>query len=928
MRNLLVLWVVFFSLSVGAQERGTVTGKVTDKEMNDESLPFANVFIKGTTIGTTTDFDGNYTLSLEEGEHVIVFSFVGYAPAEQTITVEAGMNYTVNQGVGASEGVLMDEVVVRASASRESASALIAEQKKAVVIVESIGAQTLSKVGVSDAAGATTKIAGVTKSESSSAIFIRGLGDRYLSTTLNRLPVPSDDIENKNIDLNLFSTSIIENVGISKTYAASRYGDQASGSVDVSSKKYSKDEFEIELGTGISTNVVGRDFRVSENNQDMTLGYYNKRNSIQENIISENQGWDTHKKNVFANYGVAFSGGKRFDVGDNTLSMFGSLSHSSKFDYMTGSFKSFRNNTLNNSFSDTEIYSVNINTTGLLNLNYKFGSGNSISYNLLYINKTRDDLFEQGRNGLGEVRDQRPPSNITDVDQEDKGAFVRDQNLKQTTILVNQLLGKHNLTDANKLIWGTGFNMVDAKEPNRIRNEVNILTPGTDVEIINVGGFDQRKTEQYIEDTEISAFLEDEITFSDELSDDILKLNVGVNYRNKQRKFNSLFVAAALTTAYRGYTVSSVDNLSDAFVLKNFEDGIFDLVEQRPDLYNGDLNSIGGYADVTFSKNKLSGNLGIRYEVDKIDVDWDVKNYQNPITNVPRIGDLSNEYKNILPSVNLKYEIAEEHALRFAASKTITLPELKELAPFNYVSPTGRVTTGNTELEKSDNYNFDLKWEFFPDAGELISVTSFYKQILNPINRTLKRGSSGYFTYSNSGSQADVLGVELEGKMNVFEVEKSKLDATFNVTAMTTNQDLLPEFQFKGRTESKLQGASDLIFNSAFSFSTIEENEFISTLAVNYASDKLAYLGSAEDFENSLENYNDEIVEIGFWTLDMVLSKKLSENLSLKLAGKNLLDAEIKQTQKVVNSRGIEKNYVVSSYRKGASVSFSVKYAF
>ena len=90
-----------------------MTGKVTDKEMNDESLPFANVFIKGTTIGTTTDFDGNYTLSLEEGEHVIVFSFVGYAPAEQTITVEAGMNYTVNQAVGASEGVLMDEVIVR-----------------------------------------------------------------------------------------------------------------------------------------------------------------------------------------------------------------------------------------------------------------------------------------------------------------------------------------------------------------------------------------------------------------------------------------------------------------------------------------------------------------------------------------------------------------------------------------------------------------------------------------------------------------------------------------------------------------------------------------------------------------------------------------------------------------------------------------------
>ena len=111
----------------------------------------------------------------------------------------------------------------------------------------------------------------------------------------------------------------------------------------------------------------------------------------------------------------------------------------------------------------------------------------------------------------------------------------------------------------------------------------------------------------------------------------------------------------------------------------------------------------------------------------------------------------------------------------------------------------------------------------------------------------------------------------------------------------------------------------------------------MSTLSANFASDKLAYLGSAEDFDNSLENYNDEIVEVGFWTLDLVLSKKLSKKLSLKLVGRNLLDAQIKQTQKGVENvfndetsqiEKVETNYTVSSYRKGATVSFSVKYAF
>ena len=152
MRNLLIVLALVLSFSVTARERVLIKGKVTDKEMNNESLPFVNIFVKGTTIRMITDFDGNYTLSLEAGEHVIVFSFLGYTTTEQTIVVEAGQNYIVNQAVGVSEGVLMDEVIVKASVSKESVTALLLEQKKAVVIKESIGAQTLLKVGVSDTA--------------------------------------------------------------------------------------------------------------------------------------------------------------------------------------------------------------------------------------------------------------------------------------------------------------------------------------------------------------------------------------------------------------------------------------------------------------------------------------------------------------------------------------------------------------------------------------------------------------------------------------------------------------------------------------------------------------------------------------------------------------------------------------------------------
>ncbi|MGY8939958.1 MAG: carboxypeptidase-like regulatory domain-containing protein, partial [Flavobacteriales bacterium] len=221
MKKILLIALIAFSQVVIAQDKGTVKGLLTDKEMNNESLPFANVFIKGTNIGATTDFDGNYSFKVPMGTHVVSFSFLGYKTVEKTFTIKADQILVINQIMSAEEGVGLDEIIIKASTGKESVSALLLEQKKASIIKESIGAQTLAKTGVSNAANATTKISGVTKSEGSGSIYIRGLGDRYLSTTMNGLSIPSDDVENKNINLNLFSTNIIKNVGISKTYSTS-----------------------------------------------------------------------------------------------------------------------------------------------------------------------------------------------------------------------------------------------------------------------------------------------------------------------------------------------------------------------------------------------------------------------------------------------------------------------------------------------------------------------------------------------------------------------------------------------------------------------------------------------------------------------------------------------------------------------------------
>ena len=218
MKLKLLIFTLFTVVCASAQQTGSVVGKITDKEMNDEPLPFANVLIKGTTTGTTSDFDGLYEIAeLEPGTYTLEFSFLGYETVEiPNVTVESGKVTNVDVPMSAGGGLSLDEVVVTTVARKDSEVALLLDQKNAVTVVESIGAKELGDLGISDAKTATTKISGVSESEASGDIFVRGLGDRYLSTTLNGLPIPSDNVDKKNINLGLFPTRVIQNVSISK----------------------------------------------------------------------------------------------------------------------------------------------------------------------------------------------------------------------------------------------------------------------------------------------------------------------------------------------------------------------------------------------------------------------------------------------------------------------------------------------------------------------------------------------------------------------------------------------------------------------------------------------------------------------------------------------------------------------------------------
>ena len=986
MKNLLFsLAALFAAFTLNAQDTtGSIAGILTDAEMGNEPLAFANVFIKDTTIGTTSDFDGLYEIAnLEPGTYTVVFSYLGYETVEiPNVSVEAGKVTTINIPLAASSGVALEEVIVTTVARKDSQVALLLDQRKAIEIKESIGAQELAQLAVSDAASATQKISGVSQSEASGDIFVRGLGDRYLVTTLNGLPVPSDDVDKKNIDLSLFPTRFIEAVSIQKTFDVRNSADQSSGAINVESRSLSgSSELGVSFSSGVNTNVlkdgVFDNFRVSPNYDQSSLGYFDAPSDLQGQIL--NQSWNTVKLDNPIDYSASITAGKRF--ANDKLALFFTGSHSKSNNHKIGVFRQFRSNALEDTITDATTFETRVVNTALADLTYNASKSSKFQLSSFYIHKLSDDVFEGGREGKSSFFEETATGGGLHQ-------FVRDQNTKQTTVFVTQLAGVHKIGELNTIRWAGGYNLLNADEPNRIRNEVNIDPNDQEPWEVQLGllnPFQQRKSAQLIEDVEYNGYIINEVkAYSDE-EDRNLNLSFGATYRDKTRDFSSEFVGVKLTSQRNPIYPTSIDAIGDIFTAANFENDIlrYSLLglnanDERKDIYNGSLVSVAGFGNVNWGTDDLNLNVGVRMQSDRINVTYDIGNL------FPRTGESDQKYSKLYPSLSLKKSFGDKLSLRAAFSKTITLPEFKEIAPFEYVSPNGQVTAGNPNLEASTDLNYDVKFEFFPSNDQLVSIAGFYKQIENPINKVRMRSAGGVFSFFNSGEEATVAGIELESKINLakrevldsegFLVGGYKTSLVFNATRMWHNQDLrtlndeqgnlAQVFYYADKKEIGLQGASDYILNLNLNYATLGEKPFTFTASANYADDKIFALGTPENQSDYDYIYNAEIIEKGFALIDGIIGKQLNKTTRLQLVVRNLLDPDILQTQAILrnftdfaradiglapyndkfdsngNIRGytpeeriaeierIEEDVVVNSYKLGRSISLGLTVNF
>ncbi len=749
------------------------------------------------------------------------------------------------------------------------------------------------------------------------------------------MPLPSNNPSRKNIDLNIFSTDIVEFIGIDKTYNVRNYGDFSGANVNISSKNYKGKGFlEIGIGTSANTEAMAQnDFYL--NDGPNFSGFYKKSYpAFPLNNYNFITSWDREKSGVPINSNFSIKTGKSFTLGEETkLNLFAVGSFDNGYKYKEGVSRGSVNvSGVARRDYDFKSYSYDTNSTLMGNLRLKHKQ-QTIRYNGLYINTSSQDQDEY--TGTVDIFDYAPEG----------GAFVQRATFERTQLIVHQLLGDHKLSDALDVNWGASYNFVDNKIPNR--RQITLTPDNWDVPE-GPKSFRQTNNEsdnhrfyQNLEEEEIAANLSTTYKFSKNEDDEFKgKITLGYNGRFKNVKFRATQFNFRMLNITNQPLIDDVYNLDSFFNQENLNAGLFEIKTFRgglgstgvnvllPQTYDGDQTINAGFLSLEYKfSSKFTGVFGIRGEQINQTIAWS--------TSLDPAGDTSElDIFEILPAISLKYELNEKQNLKFAASKTYTLPQYKERALFQFEEVT-QAYIGNPALYASTDYNADLKWDIFPRSNEIISLGVFGKYIQNPINEATINSASNDVSWVNSGEKATAFGAEFEIKKRIFETETETEDSTlknnltigFNASYMNSNQELdgdkvVRETTERGfpisvdftDTESRISGASDLLLNADLSYYKDFSNgkSLQTTVAFNYFSDRIFALGTEG---------KGNLIDAGVGTLDFILKAKLSKRFGLSLAAKNLLNPTIERKQET-------QDIIVSSFKAGMNVKLSFSYNF
>lgn len=923
-------------------QKGEVTGKLIDVDFQDP-VAFANILIKGTTTGTTSDFDGVYTIPLDEGTYTITYSFLGYKTVEITdVIIKPGEVTTVDVSMETlAEG--LDEVVVSVSVKKNTETAVLGIQKKAVNVLDGISAETFKKSGSSNVASAIKTVPGVSV-QGGKYVYVRGLGDRYTKSILNGVDIPGLDPDRNTIQLDIFPTNIIDNVLVLKSSSADLPADFTGGMVNIVTKDYpTKKEYSLSLsGTynpdmhfngdyldydGGDSDFLGfddgtRDVPINEN-QDIpnTYDYDPRLTTITKQF---NPVLGAMRSNSGMDYSLGFTLGNQFNVGEgeNRLGFLASVSYKNSTTYYEGAENNFYRRNSDKSVFELEtdrtqrgdIGENNVLVSGLLGTSFKTARS-KYKLNLLHLQngESTAGVFNQTLNFSDFVN------------------FAKDNIEYTQRSITNALLtGTHTSEDAS---WSSEW----ALSPTLSKIEdKDVRTTSFQVEdgVYAIAQNNQPKR-IWRDLEEINGVAKLDFTKKYELGQKDAKLKFGAYGSYKTRDFSILNFEIQSsnfpTVNYEG-DANNILLEENLWTVSNNSGSHIDpdiSISEPANTYEAAQQNIAGYVSNEFKVgSKLRTILGLRMEkFESTYTGEDNKDINDPEKVIFDNETILDEF-DFFPTANLIYELTEQVNLRGSYARTTARPSFKEASIAKIFDPLSSNTfIGNINLQPTYINNFDFRIEWFGESAEMIALSSFYKKFKDPIELTYFESSTDNFQPQNLGD-ADVIGLEFEVRKNLGFIAPVLSNLSFNVntsiiksTQIYSDQERnLRELGLRdGQTlgnDRELQGQSPFLINTGINYEG-EENGMQMGLFYNVQGKTLQVVGNG---------FVPDVYTMPYHNLNFNLTKSFGENnnqsINFKIA--NLMNDDVESEYESFGATN--KTFSKRSPGRAFSIGYSIKF--
>lgn len=884
--TILLISTTFFS-DLFAEENGTITGRIIDSVTGEEIIG-ANVIIEGTNIGAATDINGNYKITnVSPGIYAVLISYISYSTVKiPNVKVTEGETTQLDAALKPAV-ISVDEIVIVDKADNSYESALLNQRKKAASISDGISAEQIRKSPDATSGDLMKRITGVSLVENK-FVFVRGTSERYSSVLLNNVSLPGTEPDKKSFAFDILPGNLLDNAVVLKSFTPDVPGDFSGGLVKLNTIDFPpKLTLTVNYSSSYVFNNSLQSFKTYSGGKLDFLGIDDGIRSIPSGFPSSLSGqnfsppeiveyaklfknnWASQSRKAPLNNNFLISLGDGTTLLGQNFGFVAALSYRSNFsstmvernEYESSGEKRFGYKGVQSTQSSL--------WGGLFNFSYKLSNFHKLSFKNTYTHSSEDEVSE-----------------LSGVQYTDAGAEQQQTALRfvSRSVFSSQLEGEHYLTSLSgaQVQWRTSFSESNRDEPD-YRRIIYARELGTDDPFAAVLGFQAnlknggRFYSDLYEKTK-GAGVDLTIPISN------FKMKLGGLFEDRNRNFNSRLIGMIINAPGNGYTEFDLLYLpiDEIFNPENFRRNGFSINEYAngTNNYTAGQTTAAGYlmidAPFDFLNNELKIVGGIRVENSLQTINSMDLSGQNKIN-------IELKKTDILPSINLIYKLSEESNLRLGYSQTVNRPELRELAPFSYFDFTTQTSVrGNENLRRAIIRNYDLRFEMFPSAGELLSASLFYKNISSAIEQVVVAGSAlgSERTFLNADKAVNY-GLELETRFSLGFIGEyfSNFFISGNYTRVQSTVKVIGTETTIERRNRPLQGQSPYAINLGLLF-----NEPV--LGTSYS---LLYNRFGRRIMEVATAYEEDITEEPRDRFDLVITQPLISNFEMKLSFKDIL---------------------------------------